>query len=170
MASRESGRGRSYAGGVAEISRWRQPPEKTTNEPAPAGAAECRQPHVSAAPAGAGLILSSIRWFPLADSLHHRLISAAPPAHSRCPISVVYRTAFSVGRLGQHFHDLQHGIRQPRAEHESLVLRKAIHAVQHPFHVVIPFRQSDRQVRRGQAFLAQKNSPGGGGASCSRAQ
>jgi hypothetical protein len=52
-----------------------------------------------------------------------------------------------------------------------LVLGKAIHAVEHPFHVVIPFRQRDRQIRRGQAFLAQKNSPSYGGASrSSRAQ
>ena len=129
------------------------------SEPAPEGRWNLHGPLHPIAPAGVGLILSSIRWFPLADSLYHRLISAAPPAHSCCPISVVNRTAFSVGRLGQHFHDLQHRIRQPCAEDEALVLGKAIHAVEHPFHVVIPFRQRDRQIRRGQAFLAKKIRP-----------
>jgi hypothetical protein len=133
------------------------------SEPAPEGRGNLHGLLHPIAPAGAGLILSSIRWFPLADSLHHRLISVAPPAHSCCPISVVYRTAFCVGGLGQHFHDLQHRIRQPCAEDEALVLGKAIHAVEHPFHVVIPLRQSDWQVGRGQVFLAKKNSPAYGG-------
>ena len=81
------------------------------------------------------------------------------------------RRAAGVGRLGQHFHDLQHRIRQPCAEDEALVLGKAIHPVQNPFHVVMPLRQGDRQVGRGQAVLAQKISPSYGGTSrCSRAQ
>ena len=34
----------------------------------------------SAVPAGTGFFyLCGFRWFPLADSLHHRLISAVPP-------------------------------------------------------------------------------------------
>jgi hypothetical protein len=36
---------------------------------------------------GAGLILPSIRWFSLADSLHHRLISDVPPGQLAALIS-----------------------------------------------------------------------------------
>ena len=149
-------------GGTPESSRWWSESASATTglstkaHPPRRGDGTLHGPLHPIAPAGAGLILSSIRWFSLADSLHHRLISAAPPAHSCCPISVVYRTAFCVGGLGQHFHHLQHRIRQPGAEHEALVFRKPIHTVQNPFHVVIPLRQSDWQVGRGQAFLAKK--------------
>ena len=73
---------RKLAGGAARNERNHRTLHKSA--PAPEGRWNLHGPLHPIAPAGAGLILSSIRWFPLADSLHHRLISAAPPAHSRC--------------------------------------------------------------------------------------
>src|SRR5437870_10744958 len=37
---------------------------------------------IPAHPPGRSRLIDVIRWFPLADSLHHRLISVAPPARS----------------------------------------------------------------------------------------
>ena len=68
-----------------------------------------------------------------------------------------------IGRLGQHFHDPEHPIRKPRPQHEPLVLRKSIHPIQHPFHIVIPLRQGDRQVTLQHPVLAKKISSASGG-------
>lgn len=78
-----------------------------------------------------------------------------PPVGAREQIG--FGRAAGVSRLGEDLHHLQHRIRQPRAEHEALVLGQAIHAVQHPLHVVIPLGQRDRQVGREHALFRQNN-------------
>jgi hypothetical protein len=89
------------------------------------------------------------------------LADAHQPAHGFDP-QVGSREEFRFGRaarvggFGEDLHHLQHGIRQPRAEDDPLVLGKAIHAVQHPFHVVIRLRQGDRQVGGRGAFFHKK--------------
>ena len=53
----------------------------------------------SIVPPGRFVLPPKIRWFPLADSLHHRLISVAPPAHSGRPeVQATYQVFQYAGR------------------------------------------------------------------------
>src|SRR5687768_7389476 len=56
-------------------------------------------PDSPASPPGRPVIWCRFRWFPLAASLHHRLISVAPPAH--CPALEARGGAFQWCRAAQ---------------------------------------------------------------------
>ena len=75
-----------WPGEPAEISRWWSESASGNHRIAPTatdasrrGAGTTTRHRNSIAPAGAGSFYPGNRWFPLADSLHHRLISIHPP-------------------------------------------------------------------------------------------
>ena len=73
---------RKLAGGGA--SPRAQPPDSTPRAiPSRRDDGTTRVSFDSSTPAGADSFSDRVRWFPLADSLHHRLISSVPPGQWR---------------------------------------------------------------------------------------
>src|SRR6266853_4401364 len=94
------------AGGTKEISRWwseerAQPPDRVGPADAPRRVRQKALREIPAHPPGRSRSVDGIRWFPLADSLHHRLISVAPPARSvkrACSLSTGFLSKRHWGR------------------------------------------------------------------------
>jgi len=71
-----------------------------------------------------------------------------PTQHLDVPVGPGQQVSLArrIRRLHQHLQDVQRPVGQPLTEHESLVLREALHPFQHPLGHVVPLDQQNRRL------------------------